>query len=270
MTPTFHNGETFTEGYKRIVKEGREAWFQGYFEIIYDQLKYEYKGIEPKKIIRKAKEFTLLLFPPVRKYRKWKPSVNTPIGRKFLKYPGYVREKLAVVGGYRDKRMETKTYTEERLQAMEYTDLKGKHNLNEHRIWVYNHLDTDWHRLKKAPSAGAMTLLKECQENPKFKYDFLIKIFAPYSKRPLESEAKDDGSVEDAMIDTIDQVLMASKELNDQDELISNMEKDIPPDEENDEFYSDDELEHNDSNNSDDNDGEGGLEESVISKDDMF
>lgn len=232
----FHNGETFSNGYKRIVKEGREAWFAGMYEFLYDHLKYEYKGVEPKRIVRKAKEFALLLFPPVKCWRNWKASVNSPVGKQFLKNPGYFKECVQKRGGYRDMRIETRYYVEEKLKEMEYTDLKGRHDLNEHRIWVYNNLDRDWKTLKKAPSPGAITLLKECQENQKFKYDFLIKIFAPYAKKPMHSENGDDAeTIEDAMIDTIDKVLFASKQLSDEEELIKTMEDDsISPDTEED------------------------------------
>jgi hypothetical protein len=227
----FHNGETFSNGYKRVVKEGREAWFAGMYEYLYDHLKYEYKGVEPKRIVRKAKEFALLLFPPVKCWRNWKASVNSPVGKQFLKNPGYFKECVQKRGGYRDRRIETRYYVEEKLKEMEYTDFKGQFDFNKDRTWIYKNMGKDWKTIKKAPNEGAITLLKELQESQKFKYDFYTKIFMPYARKPLDEEIKNGKEIEDAMIDTIDKVLFASKQLSDEEELIKTMEDDsIAPD----------------------------------------
>lgn len=213
----FHNGETQDQAYRRIIAEKRWPWFNGWVEIISKHLRYEYKHWTKVKANNRARQIAIMMFPPIDKLSGggWKPSINAPISQMYSDHaPGPFREILHHFGGYRDKTIPKPRRTKEEIMSkIKYTDIKGKHNLNNDRIWIYLNIWKRWETIKVAPNPSAVELLKELQGDPKAKSKFFLEVFKPLARQPLTSTEKEGKTQDEGLTNTIDDVLRSAREI---------------------------------------------------------
>lgn len=215
----FHGGETQDQAYRRIIAEKRWPWFNGWVELISKHLRYEYKHWSRVKANTRARQIVIMMFPPINQLSGggWKPSINAPISKMYSDMaPGPFKELLYHFGGYRDKALpKPKRTMEQIMQKVKFTDIKGKHNLNNDRIWLYLNIWRRWEDIRSAPNPSVLAALKELNDNPKGKLKFFSEVFKPLARQPLTSTEKEGKTLDEGLSNTIEDVMRSAREIAD-------------------------------------------------------